>query len=252
MGIKRVYTRPKSDLSQEQKVAFALLAFLGLGGLIFGFRSFGANLNRPIHQQIVDNFTGEEYLSSAQQQQKDRDKQKKEDTDFDGLNDYDELYVYRSSPYLKDTDSDGIEDKSEVFGGTDPNCPEGKQCGALVAGEDVGSTAKDDVAGILSVFEDPNAAMQAGAKSLTSKEDIEKYFGDITVEQIRQALLKTGMPKVQLDLIDDETLKAYYLGAMKDLKTKEAETNTIVNSEEINPTSATTGATSVPSSTTQP
>ncbi len=50
------------------------------------------------------------------------------DTDGDGLSDYDELYKYHTSPFLKDSDSDGIDDKKEIENKTDPNCPEGKNC----------------------------------------------------------------------------------------------------------------------------
>ena len=223
MGIKRLSNRPRTELSQEQKVAFALLAFLGLGGLIFGFRSFGANLNRPIQQQIVDHFTGEEYLSAEQKLTKQRENQRKLDTDIDGLSDYDELYVYRSSPYLQDTDSDGLDDRTEVFAAQDPNCPEGKTCGPEQQGEDVASKSQTDLEGLLKVFEDSDAAIKAGSVPLNSKEDIEGYFQGISVDQLRQALLRTGIPQSQLDLIDDETLQNYFAGAMTDLKTKEAE-----------------------------
>ncbi len=57
---------------------------------------------------------------------------KSKDTDHDGLNDYDELYVYHTSPYLADTDSDGIPDAVEVAQGTDPNCPKGTNCSQVV------------------------------------------------------------------------------------------------------------------------
>ncbi|MBT3689795.1 hypothetical protein HOG11_00370, partial [bacterium] len=46
-----------------------------------------------------------------------------QDTDFDGLSDYDELYLYNTSPYLEDTDSDGFNDSEEITNGYDPNCP---------------------------------------------------------------------------------------------------------------------------------
>ena len=52
MAIRKVETRPKTPLSAEQKVAFALLMFLGFGGVVLGFKSFGANLMRPIQTQI--------------------------------------------------------------------------------------------------------------------------------------------------------------------------------------------------------
>lgn len=225
MGIKRLDNRPRTELSQEQKVAFALLAFLGLGGLIFGFRSFGSSLTRPIQQQLVDNFTGEQYLSPEQKLSKERENQKKVDTDLDGLNDYDELYVYRSSPYLKDTDSDNIDDKTEVYAAQDPNCPEGRTCGAEQQSESVASTKQQDVENLLQVFVDPEGALEAGATAINSKEDANAFFNGLTTEQLRQALLKSGIPKAQLDQIDDVTLQSYFSGAIKDLETaqKEAE-----------------------------
>ncbi len=222
MGIKRLANRPRSELSQEQKIAFALLTFLGLGGLIFGFRSFGANLTRPINQQIVDNFTGEVYLEPGQKLAKEREDQKKLDTDYDGLNDYDELYVYRSSPYLKDTDSDGIEDKTEVFAATDPNCQEGKTCGAIAQSEEVVDNKQAGVEGILSVFSDPKAALEAGSTTLNSSDDINEFFTGLSTDQLRQALLRSGIPQSQLDLIDDATLETYFSGAMQNLQSNQA------------------------------
>lgn len=55
---------------------------------------------------------------------------KVQDTDTDSLSDYDELYTYHTSPYLPDTDSDNIPDGEEIKKGTNPNCPEGKDCGS--------------------------------------------------------------------------------------------------------------------------
>lgn len=57
----------------------------------------------------------------------------KQDTDGDGLNDYDELNRYETSPYLVDSDSDEATDAAEVRVGTDPNCPKGQECGVISA-----------------------------------------------------------------------------------------------------------------------
>ena len=43
------------------------------------------------------------------------------DTDNDGLNDYQELYVYYTNPFLADTDNDGYSDYNEINAGTNPN-----------------------------------------------------------------------------------------------------------------------------------
>ena len=43
------------------------------------------------------------------------------DTDKDSLSDWDELNIYKTSPYLEDTDSDGILDRDEIKNGENPN-----------------------------------------------------------------------------------------------------------------------------------
>lgn len=48
---------------------------------------------------------------------------KNEDSDKDGLSDYDEVTVYGSNRYKKDTDGDGYDDKAEVDSGFNPNGP---------------------------------------------------------------------------------------------------------------------------------
>jgi lipoprotein-anchoring transpeptidase ErfK/SrfK len=49
------------------------------------------------------------------------DQLKNQDTDKDGLSDYDELYIYHTDPYNPDTDGDGYTDGYEVANGYDPN-----------------------------------------------------------------------------------------------------------------------------------
>jgi len=53
---------------------------------------------------------------------------KQRDTDEDGLTDFEELYIYKTSPYLADTDSDGATDIDEIKNQEDPTCPQGQNC----------------------------------------------------------------------------------------------------------------------------
>ena len=44
-----------------------------------------------------------------------------DDSDGDGLKDYDEIYIYQTNPFSADTDGDGFKDKEEVDKGFNPN-----------------------------------------------------------------------------------------------------------------------------------
>ena len=51
------------------------------------------------------------------------------DTDGDGLSDFDEENIFFTSKYLFDSDGDGVSDLEEIRSGIDPNCPVGSSCG---------------------------------------------------------------------------------------------------------------------------
>ena len=106
-----------------------------------------------------------------------------QDTDHDGLSDFEESYIYHTSPYLADTNGDGIADSESIRGNIDPNCPAGQICGSL---------------------SDSDAADSAvGETDITASS-----AGDIAA--IRQNLLAAGMSADLLNKIDDATLLETY------------------------------------------
>ena len=54
-----------------------------------------------------------------------------EDSDMDGISDYDEIYKYKTDPLKKDSDSDGLNDYDEIELGLDPLKKDSKNDGIL-------------------------------------------------------------------------------------------------------------------------
>lgn len=110
-------------LTTKEKVGFFAFLLFACATIIFGFRGIGNAIKNPFAKSFAPPTPTAEEL-----QQKQMAELKTKDTDKDGLSDYDELYLYNTSPYLADTDSDGEKDKDEILKGTDPNCPKGTTC----------------------------------------------------------------------------------------------------------------------------
>ena len=210
MPMKKIPNPERSALSAEQKVAFALLMFLGIGGVFFGFKSFGANLIRPVELQFAEYANRERVLTTDEREKKEIEESKKRDTDVDGLTDYDELYVFKTSPYLDDSDSDGVSDQEEIFSGEDPNCPIGKTCGAVATGEATVDSTGTDVKGVLGTTVGANSILSSGGLDFATGADVEAFFRDVTMDEIRSALLQSGVPAEQLEALDDDTLRDYF------------------------------------------
>lgn len=110
---------------------------------------------------------------------------KAKDTDKDGLNDYDELNIYNTSPYLDDSDSDGVSDQQEVIDGSDPNCPRGKNCSPVVVSEPSNASEGADLADqILS--------------------------GQLGPDEIRAYLLQSGVAAEEVDALSDDQIMQLY------------------------------------------
>ncbi len=184
----------QNNFSQTQKVSLALLLFFGLASLVLAYPYFNNRIKGPFAKDA-----SKKYLTIEEKEQQKLAELKTQDTDGDKLNDYDELYIYRTSPYLQDTDSDGISDEEEVQSGSNPNCPKGQDC--------VGNVASGEATppGTVTTAPPPPADAQGSLEQLKN----------LRTEDIRALLLQSGMTEDVLKKIDDNTLRTIYNDALK-------------------------------------
>lgn len=150
--------------------------------------------------------------------------QKQKDTDGDSLNDFDELYIYGTSPYLKDSDSDGLEDSKELEGGTNPICPEGTECAQPRTGGTGTTTAAEGVFDELS--------RQSGEQKTQDVLSALNTEGEVKMQELRNQLKNLGITQEMLDQMDDNTL----LELVKQVKSEaeQGNVNTSVTAEAEN------------------
>lgn len=192
-------------LTREQKTGFVLLLIFGLLAIGLGILQMRNTIFGPFVVRLSKTNEAEQNLFLNEEA-----RLQSIDTDRDGLNDFEELNFYETSPYLPDTDSDGTDDKVEIEQGTDPLCPKGELCEkgeALVV-----ATTTLPIAPILSANSaNPLEALAntpvsgADVNSIAEVDQLQKFLTDPA--QIRAALLQGGtMTKTQLDKIDDASL----------------------------------------------
>lgn len=193
----------ENRLTRQQKTGFGLLLVFGILAIGLGFLQMRNTIYLPFVVRAKDNAAVN--INSFFDEQT---KLQQIDTDQDGLNDYEELAFYETSPYLPDTDSDGIEDKVELEQDTDPLCPEGRECAVEVQRTPASTsslfiTPESGLTTPIDIIN--NAAVAAQVDSQDSGLDIGSIVGN--PDLIREILLKTGnITKEQLAGIDDETL----------------------------------------------
>lgn len=195
------------SFAKEQKAAFGLFVFIGIFALVFGMKSFGAHIRRPFELQILNAKTERTYLLEGERASEEEEKQKKTDTDEDGLMDYEELYVYKTSPYLSDSDSDNYNDKMEIDSGNDPNCPVGKDCGKVTVTSV--ESESEQASELLSGAEVGTSSTEETSSNdfvLDSTNDVQSFLSSLGADEIRSLLLEQGIPQETLDGLDDEVL----------------------------------------------
>ncbi len=134
---------------------------------------------------------------------------KLQDTDGDGLSDYDELNVYGTFPYIKDTDSDGIDDKTEIDNDTDPKCPEGNDCSndAIKNSEEM-LVKNNSTLDRFKNFDFSTIKIDKKMASSTAMDNV--ISGKSNVKEIRKVLEEAGVNKKILDAMSDDILLKSY------------------------------------------
>ncbi|MEA3398500.1 MAG: hypothetical protein U9R06_02020 [Patescibacteria group bacterium] len=198
--------------SKSQKIAVILLAFFAVFIVVMWFISFQNSLKSPFQYQAG----GSDQVAQGQGSEAEREAQLKvQDTDGDGLSDWDELNVYQTSPYLEDSDSDGFSDKEEISSDNDPNCPQGVDCygsGLLDAGVkkevDTGVTM-DDLNAQSSIIGQMMASQPESDNNIATQDTavLEQLMsGNIDAQTLRQLLLEYGMDEAVLNQFSDAEL----------------------------------------------
>lgn len=178
--------------NQQRKIAAITLLVLSVVVVVIAVREVSQSVGSLTSGGVSDEPLVLDRLELANQQLR------AQDTDGDGLNDYDELYLYNSSPYLVDSDSDGIDDKTEIDSGDDPNCPGAQDCygSKIIDGEPFKPNVNVPV----------NQPLSPGNASLLK----ELLPNNPTADDIRALILSQGASEASVSGISDEELLENY------------------------------------------
>ncbi len=194
------------SMTQQQKVSVIALGVFAIAAITLGLLHLNQGLVGAVAWKPK-----EKTVEQTQKKKEDTivDLQSK-DTDGDGLNDYEELNVFTTSPYLADTDGDNVDDAKEVQSGSDPNCPEGKTCGA----EDAAIAGAQEAA--------PSFGLGAAAelKPPEAPQELQQLLTGEGIDgnALRSLLAQSGIKEDVLKNVSDEDLMALYGEALKEFQ----------------------------------
>ncbi len=198
------------------KTLLTLILVVGIAGIVLGFVQLNKSINGPFNdteESSLNQTSTRDELAALQEQ----------DTDKDNLSDFDELYLYETSPYIADSDSDGVNDNIELSLGQDPNCPEGTTCRSVPLNT---ASSLDDILN----EDETNTNSSTNSDSNSNQAVTNPSPEDVSVSDLREALAGAGVPAETLDAIDDDTLLELYGEALQEetgtTNTNEGTTNT--------------------------
>ncbi len=202
------------NMDKERKTALIVLAVFSLIIVVALFLNLRNGIRGPLDykklaskdQNATTTVKNSDELSS------DNLELKNKDTDKDSLSDWDELFIYATSPYLEDTDGDGLTDYEEVVTyKTNPSCPEGQTCaGTLTQGDSQNVISNESELG--SLYDVLSGLDEVGAEinTSTATSTIATSSTNINPAQLRSLLLENGFSQEDLDAVsDDDLLKIY-------------------------------------------
>jgi hypothetical protein len=209
-----------SGLDKSRKIALAVLAFFALIVFAYGAYSIQQGIYAPFKpvntskQADTDAEVGA-YCPDGNCADITDDDLKNKDTDIDGLTDYDEINIHKTSPYLEDSDSDGFLDKEEIDNNNDPNCPTGRECAGNVLVNGEADLTNPGVANNIDLEE-----LNKQAEALNKNQATSTAGAVMDAATLRQALIDAGMDKAQLDQISDKDLMAEFESALAEQNTE--------------------------------
>jgi len=213
MEEKENYQDSQLQISKEQKVGLFLLFVFAILAVGLGFIQMRNTMYGPFALKNVAPYISADEVNTIEAQ-------RLRDTDHDGLNDFEELYVYGTSMYLADSDSDGLSDKEEVEKGTNPLCPEGSQCIGIADESSDAERGASSSFNLLGIDSNPDFGETPIDLSAALKDPV----------QVKKMLISAGLSADLLKNISDEELMAAVNEIMVVSTTDNSEAINVINS----------------------
>lgn len=201
-----VVERAEAPLSREQKAGLFFVIVCGLGALIFGVQYVWTHMAKP----FAITYNGPRMVTGAEKESAEIAEQKAADTDNDQVSDYDELYIFKTSPYLNDSDSDGQSDGAEINSGQDPNCAAGATCESTILNNSE-AVVKDNPG----FLEEQAGASQA---EIDRVEASLEALRNLPVAEIRVLLVQAGASTEEITALSDEDVRTLYNDLLAELE----------------------------------
>lgn len=192
--------QPYKGLNRTQKTGFVLLLIFAIFAIGLGILQMRNTIYNPFVVRLAENSGAEQLLNNEEARLQNID------TDHDGLNDWEELNFYKTSPYLPDSDSDGINDKNEIDQGTDPLCPKGEVCESA---QSIPNLPAEPIASAVgSQVVTPEDVLQKSGLTGPEGDDISNILYTLSdPKKVRQMIIQSGeISEAELSKIDDATL----------------------------------------------
>lgn len=245
------------------KLILIVLVLFAVGSVAIGALQVKAFLDKPFFSDSLVEDKGKirgplgmiDYIREQKQTNDAITKMQGRDTDGDGLNDYDEVYVYHTNPYTKFTNGGDKSDKELVDSGEWKNGCIGTNCDSS-AGESTTTVSNanlaspDTATNIVTTLANPvNTSVTTGIdglvpisninmtsvaiKELTAqllasgqlsqltveqKAELRTYFQNITTQDLRLMLVNQGFEQQKLDMLSDADIQQIISGLSEGLK----------------------------------
>lgn len=196
----------ENDEQKRNKFLVFFLLFIGVCSVIAGFSNTRESLRKPFIDKekeaissIYDTYNDLKKSGKIEETNKNlntttnsntyNEESKTIDTDGDGLFDYDEANIFKTSAFLKDSDADGISDFDEIKNGTDANCPVGKNCSSSSVIDNNQTTTSDIKYNAIDVEKMDIKQARIELEKIIP-EDLKPLLSSMTDEQIKSLMLE--------------------------------------------------------------
>ena len=226
MGIDSLRERIRGwwlGLVREQKISVLVLCFFTFVTSILSVLHLRSQIFAPFMVSKSVLVKSDAVFARLKADEKREAELRVKDTDRDGLTDYAELNIYRTSPYLSDTDSDNIPDSVEIAQGANPLCPEGKNCTGADASALLQSSTSSRLTDLLGTQNVPRAPSEVRTVGTSSTTGIQSFVDQpplpntMTPADIRTYLVTHGLVTAQqINGLPDEMVIQVYAAAYQE------------------------------------